>query len=346
MRIYLTLMGAIILASTNVCAQQLPKVKKPKVKASQESLESLDAASPAGTSRFLIKLYGGYGAAVGNTYNYFAETGTSADNFVDFFNDANVNPPSPRALVKENTRGLGTGPRLGIGIAYIVNDYINLGVDIDYFRSSISRSRTDVRTFRPTGPGVTPQTLATASNFTYDANVVTVSPNIVFKAITRNNFYVYNRLGFTITPFYDFKRVDKTNIKITGNSAAAKDSSIFKRYTVDLKLPIGFFASFGANFKLSGRIRLFVEAQYSSIIFTPKKRTVVEYTENGVNLLNELAQKKQYKEEVFKKQFNVPTPILINNNAFPIDYTIPREIPAVRIPITNFSFLAGLTYRF
>jgi hypothetical protein len=49
---------------------------------------------------------------------------------------------------------------------------------------------------------------------------------------------------------------------------------------------------------------------------------------------------------VFKKQFNVPTPILINNNAFPIDYTIPREIPAVRIPITNFSFLAGLTYRF
>lgn len=341
MRIYLMLLGAFFLASLNVFAQEeLPKVKvkTPKIKASKESMEDV---SPAGTSRFLIKVYGGYGFATGNTYNYFSDAGTSADNFVETFSDAN-NPSQTRVVVKENTRGLGTAARVGLGIAYIVNDYVNLGVDVDYYNSKISRSRRDVAISlaSTTVPALTTTKL---SDFSYDADIIAVSPNIVFKAITRNNVYVYTRLGMTLSPFYKLERLDKTSIKVTTPSAAVvKDSSILKRYDVDLKFPIGFFASFGANFKLSGRMRLFVEGQYTSIIFTPKTRTVVEYSENGKDLLGELASRKQYRQEVFTKEFNVPLATLANNP----NYTVPREIPAVRIPVTNFSVLAGVTYRF
>jgi hypothetical protein len=327
MRILLLLAAYCFFFMGTTYSQELPEVKKPKVEVDKDNLK----IHKAGTSRFLLKLYGGYGAAAGNTYNYFTDRGDLSDNYVRTIVDS-TNPGRSGVTIRENTKGLGSGARIGIGLAYIVNDYINLGVDVDYFRSTISRSRSDesVRT-----SGITTVQL---SDFSYTADVYNISPHIVFKAISRNNMYVYTRLGATITPFYKLERLDKINIKITGPAGGLlKDSNTLKRYDVELKLPIGFFASFGANFKLSGRIRLLLEAQYTSIIFTPIKRTVVEFTENGVDKLNTRFPVTYLKQDVFTKEFTA------TRNP---DLTKPREIPAVRIPVTNFSVTAGITYRF
>ncbi len=327
MRIYLLLMGVMLISVSKAYSQELPEVKKPALKVDKENLKE----SKGGTSRFLVKVYGGYGFATGNTYNYFTDRGDATDNYIQTIIDS-TSAARSKVVVKENTKGLGSGTRLGIGIAYIVNDYINLGVDVDYFRSNISRGRSD-ELVRLSGV-----TTFVSSNFSYTADVFNVTPHIVFKAISRNNAYVFTRLGATLTPFYKLERLDEANIRVVGpGGGLLKDSNTLKRYDVDLKLPIGFFASFGANFKISGRIRLLIEAQYTSIIFTPTKRSVVEYTENGVDKLTTRFPVTYLRQDAFTKEFTA------TRNP---DLTKPREIPAVRIPVTNFSLLAGLTYRF
>jgi hypothetical protein len=295
--------------------------------------------SKGGTSRFLLRVYGGYGLAIGNNYDYFSEKGNITDNFSETYTDLNY-PNQAKATVRENTRGLGTGPRVGIGLGYIVNDYINLGLDIDYFSSEISKTRRDVLV--GLGTGTPPFLLSVVeSDFSYKGKVVRISPNVVFKAIAKNSAYIYNRLGVSITPFYKLERVDKSHLQFSSGGRLLKDSTVFEKYNITLKLPIGFYASVGVNFKISGTVRLFSEVQYTSIIFAPNKKTIVEYTENNVNLLDSKLVSTYVKEDVFTKEFNINT-----NPAGPPDLSQPRRVPAIRVPVTNFSFLTGLSFRF
>jgi hypothetical protein len=338
MKVRLFTTVSVVLISNVLVAQKLkePQSDKPELPVEEAPVKEVKRS---GTSRFQVKIYGGYGVAVGNTYNYFGEQGTIQDNILTSNTSFLITKPdSARTLatIGENTPGLGTGERFGLGFSYIVNDYINLGIDFDYFSPTITRKRTDVIEVTYPMLGNLKNTITRNTNYRYDAKIVNVSPNITFKAISRNSFFVFNRLGVTLTPFYKILRYDdvsSTGKRLTNPSV---DSSFTSNKIAELKLkfPVGFFASFGGNFKIGGPVRAFIEMQYTSIIFTGKTKEVTSYKENGVDRLNSILRK-----DIFTREFPIANP-----NPNPNSPT--RSIPAVRVPVTNFSLLGGITLRF
>ncbi|WP_245859931.1 hypothetical protein [Spirosoma aerolatum] len=120
---------------------------------------------------FYIKLYGFYGLLTpGSQVTTSYTSGQSGMTNTGF---------------KNNATGLGAGPRAGIGVGVIVSEFINLGIDADMLFGSTLTTENNYKGSNYTSTGTTSTTL----------RVLSITPNITFKALSRPAYYIYNRLG-------------------------------------------------------------------------------------------------------------------------------------------------------
>lgn len=279
---------------------------------------------------FLISVHAGYAIGLGSTFKFYPDDIKSVS-----VESINNQPPSTAINYKSTSKGLGEGFRYGAGFSYILNDFINLGFDFDYFRSTISRTRdSSYHSIKESNEYMYNERYT----ISYDATLLTLSPAITFKAISRPKFYIYNKLGAVIT--YRPNSIQKNIAQETmhfGNPANTDSSSYsLTRYEWGIKKPaLGFMGSVGTQVKISKNVRAFAEIQFSHIVFAVRNRTLTDYVVNGNNLTNTLSESEKIIE--FKNNY-----LSTQQNADPNQ---PSVTVVQRIPITYVGLQAGFAYR-
>jgi hypothetical protein len=197
-------------------------------------------------SRFYIKGYLDYGLASPNSFK-------------------GVSNLTANSVFKTTQKGWGQGLKVGIGGAYIINDFVNLGLDIDYFLSPKIESSASIGS-------------AQVSTI-FNGQIVAFTPNITFKAIQNADFYPYSRVGITVAmPF------GMTNtVNTVSGSTAVKSINTFKSSPA-----LGYIAALGVRKSLSPGLKLFMELQANNLTIQPKSSSITTYLVNGEDKLPQL----------------------------------------------------------
>lgn len=280
--------------------------------------------------RFFVNIHTGYAIGLGSTFKFYPDDITSV-----MVEQTNGQTPAVKTKSKSTTKGLGDGFRYGAGFSYILNDFINLGIDFDYFRSTINRNRDS--SYHSVS-GTTEYTFNQHSKISYDATLLTLSPAITFKAISKPKFYIYNKVGAVITFRPNSIQKNESNATMnSSNPSADSASAAYTRYEWGIKKPaLGFMGSVGCQFRLTESIRAFGEVQFSHIVFSVKNRVLTDYIVDGKNLTNTLTESEKVID--FENSFSSDNESSDSNQ--------PTKSVVQRIPITYVGLQLGLAYRF
>ncbi len=286
--------------------------------------------------RFMINIHGGYALALGSTFKFYPDDVESITMRL-----IENNAPTKETRYRAPTKGLGQGLRVGAGISYIINDFINVGLDFDYFSSTISKTRDSSYYSIQSGGGVGAEySYKEKLKISYDATLLTISPNITFKAISRPKWFIYNKVGLVVTFRPNSLQTETTNgVYSAGWQGVYTDSSTTKEKTYDwgIRNPsIGFMGGIGAQFRVSEKVRIFGELQFSHIVFVVRERTLTSFKVEGQEIVNTLPimdRELKFEKNLSSEELN-PNP------------NLPSRTVIQRIPITYVGAQIGLSYRF
>jgi hypothetical protein len=287
-------------------------------------LQFTNLNAQSGDSKVYLKVFGNYGLPTSASYRSTNYT-TSVVN-----NDYTFN------TVKD---GLGMGLRAGVGVGFVVNDFINIGLDAEnYFGPTIKSSNLY---YYDNQAG-----LVTISNTSvdYQAKIVMVSPNITFKALSQPNFFIYNRLAVKVgvakkvtektNSEYNERYIDDINVNPNPTDHITTNKQDFE-YTGGL--PYGFSAALGFQIKLTDKIRFFTEIEYTFLTYNPKKMVMTQWINNDGTEVDLSQQDKILVETEYMKTYTVKDG-QTNNNA-------PQPQPTLHMPFSSIGLGIGLIYR-
>lgn len=283
--------------------------------------------------KFYINFHAGGNIALGSTFKFYPDDITSIT-----VKETPGNTTQKNVTSKAPSKGLGDGFRYGVGLSYIINDFINVGLDVDYFRSTISKVK-DSSFMHVNEGGQTDYAYNESYTISYDASLLTITPNIIFKAISQPKYFIYNKIGavFTIRP--NSIQKEHQDISKQRNGMALPDSSatISKRYDWGIKNPaFGFMGGIGIRAKVQEKILVFAEAQFSHILFQTKSRTLTDYDVNGNQIVNTLPLSQR--EIIFEKN--------LSSNNFNTNSNAPSKAIVQKFPVTYVGFQVGVAYHF
>ena len=282
--------------------------------------------------KFFINVHSGYAIGLGSTFKFYPDDITSV-----VVKQVNNQTPTTNTLYKSTTKGLGDGFRYGAGLSYILNDFVNLGFEFDYFKSIINRTRDS--SFYGNNR-ISDYIYNNHFTISYEAMLLTLSPTITFKAISRPKFYIYNKLGAVLTfrPNSIQKNIQQQTFhSVTNGNATDSSSYTYMRYSWGIKKPaLGFMGSVGGQFRLSENVRAFAEIQFSHIVFAVNNRVLTDYMVNNKNLISSLPESEKLID--FRNSFST-TQSVSNPNE-------PSISVVQRIPITYLGVEGGFAYRF
>ncbi|WP_461092271.1 hypothetical protein [Spirosoma gilvum] len=247
MRRYSLILIGFLLRVSTIQAQPIVALNTTTRSAEANKPEIRPRATKASENPFFLKAYGFYSLLTpGTEINYSGS-------------QSQVTSPT---IYKPVTTHLGAGPRAGIGIGLIVSDFINIGIDADMLFGTALK--VDYNVF--VGSGSTASFYNISTNTTL--RVLSIIPNVTFKALSRPNYYIYNRLGLVGGTVLDYKTISNAletpsrgaTTTIVGNTTYTKNS-----------LSIGYQAALGIQFRLSQAIRGFVEAVAYNQSFKPRE---------------------------------------------------------------------------
>jgi hypothetical protein len=286
--------------------------------------------------RFSVNVHSGYAVGLGSTFKFYPDDVSA----IKVLQNGN-NSPSKTIAYANPTKGLGDGFRIGFGGAYILNDFINVGLDFDYFSSTIQKQR-DSSMHQTNLPvqnnSADEQFYSERNTISYQATLLSLTPSITFKAIARPKWYLYNKMGAVITFRPNSLQEDRTDIQTKmGWQGFYRDSSstIIKKYEWGIRNPaFGFMGAFGGQVKIARNIRAFAEIQYSHIVFVIRKRTLTEFMVNDKSLANTLPRNER--EIEFVKSFS---------SDVSADPNKPSQTIIQRIPISYIGLQAGISFQ-
>ncbi|MBC3788317.1 hypothetical protein [Spirosoma utsteinense] len=208
-----------------------------------------------------IKLYGLYGLLTPGVQISHSEL-QSPDGTVFIFKTAN--------------KGIGAGPRAGAGLGFIVSDFINLGIDADVLFGTALEVDDNYGSDSYTYTNSTTTTL----------KVLSIIPNITFKALSRPAYYIYNRLGLVGGIVLDYKIINN-GLGLYDFGLTATDMAT-TNYTKNT-LALGYQAALGIQFRLSQRLRGFAEVVAYNQSFKPKRLEVSSTNTFGEDITTNFA---------------------------------------------------------
>ena len=232
--------------------------------------------------RFYVNVHTGYSMALGSTFKFYPDDVSS---IVMKMVDNNV--ISKDVAYSAPRRGLGEGLRVGAGLSYVLNDFINIGLDIDYFKSTIRKIRDSSFNQLYTTGTIAEYSYSERYTISYDATLLTFTPNITLKAISRPKWFLYNKIGavITIRPNSIEHDTRRSNATTSWQGGFKKDSAGYTdtRYEWGIKNPsLGFSGALGAQVKITEKIRVFGEVQFSHIVFVVNRRKTTNYNVDGM----------------------------------------------------------------
>lgn len=311
----------------------------PVILAAQSSLPAIDSNSTTifaikKQPRFYFSFYGGYSLALGSTFKFYPDDVSSIA--VKMIESA---PPSKNISYAAPSKGLGEGFRIGVGLSYIFNDFINVGIDLSYLNTSISKNR-DSSFYQLQESNDVNYNYNERYTISYNAKLITISPNITFKAISRPRFFIYNKIGAILTfrPNSIQNEQQDVNVKM-GWQGFFKDSSANSQRTYEwgIRNPaFGFMGGIGTQVRVQEKIRVFAELQFTHVVFAVRNRVLTSYTVDGKEMINTLPV--SAKEIEFEKSY-VADEWNTNPNK-------PVKATRQRFPISYIGIQAGLAYRF
>ncbi|MEO6546857.1 MAG: hypothetical protein ABIN94_02620 [Ferruginibacter sp.] len=300
-----------------------------------------DSVSPAihllKEPRFLINLHKAYSVGMGSTFRFYPD-----DISLIAVTQDGTSTPYKAIDYANPTKGLGDGFKLGFGAAYILNDFINIGIDFDYFNSTIKKFRDS--SFHHTNiparnNSASEYTYTEHNSISYNATLLSLTPHITFKAISGGKWFVYNKLGAVITVRPNSLQEDLTSItSSTVTQGVVKDSTslIFKKYEWSIRNPaLGFMAALGIQTKLGEKWRGFAEVQFSHIVFIIRKRTLKDFIVDNIHLENSFPV--SMRELEFVRSFR--------RTSGPSDPAQPSQTIIQRIPITYIGLQVGVAFQ-
>ncbi|MBC7891978.1 MAG: hypothetical protein H7Y12_07205 [Sphingobacteriaceae bacterium] len=262
-------------------------------------------------SRLFLKVYGYYGLLSPGSYRLTSNTTSS------------MTGSSKNAF--SQSKGIGLGPRAGIGIGYIVSDLINLGIDAEYsFATSIEAPST----FSSSGTGFS-STGQSNQTFTYE--FATLTPNLTLKAITRANYYIYTRVGLSLILPLQFNRAYESTSSSTSAGKTTLSTSTYE-YDYSGNLDLGFQAALGVQFSAGEKIRIFGEIVFNAYTFLPASAT---YT-NTYSQTNPASTSNTAYEYTYQKSGEY------TSAAGATSFTVQQE----RIQANSLGLAVGVAYRF
>ena len=240
---------------------------------------------------------------------------------------------------KAPTKGLGDGFKFGGGISYIINDFINIGLDFDYFRSSISRVKDSSYTHIDETSGGIDYLYNERSKITYYESFYTFTPYVIFKAVAHPNYYIYNKIGaiIAVRPYNTQKENQDITKQRPGSGSSDSTDNIIKSYTLKLNNPsFGFMGAIGIQVRVHGKFLVFGEAQFSHILFQPKSKTLLHFTDNGISQMSTTTQSERRTEYENSLSRDV-----LNTNP-----NLSSKAISQKFPVTYVGFQAGVAYHF
>ncbi|MCW3092886.1 MAG: hypothetical protein JWP81_3955 [Ferruginibacter sp.] len=288
--------------------------------------------------RFLLNIHTGYSYGLGSTFRFYPDQ----IRVVSVYQPAG-GPEQKTITYRDPWKSLGDGFRIGGGISFIANDFINIGIDADYFTSPINKLRDS--SYREIKDSPQPGEADDYSykehlSLSYKATLFTITPNITFKAISKPNWFIYNKLGAVVTVSPNGMETDANDIRIRqGVQGVFSDSSSteVKKYDWIIKKPaVGFMGAFGIQLKLAKKLRAFGELQFSHIVFIVNRKSLTEFLVNGKDMTNTLSVSSRELE--FVKTYTTNTS---DNNP-----NIPSKTLEQKIPISSVGGQVGLAFQF
>ncbi len=192
--------------------------------------------------------------------------------------------------IKHSKLGLGSGKRFGFGIGYIKNDFLNIGIDIEYNQTKGIKSSLTINA-------------DAANHYTsrdeMDYRLLTITPHVVFKALAKPKFYLYNKLGVLLTLPFQLNSSGKrsgTDKQVIPNYSTYFNGIFYHDITYTrtssgdyfyenedkVKLGVGLNIAFGISFRVNSRLRAFGEVfgNYSALTFSSSKSSLLSKVNN------------------------------------------------------------------
>jgi hypothetical protein len=164
----------------------------------------------------------------------------------------------------------GSGIRASFGLGYNINDNLSVGIDAEGLF----------------GPALTERQINTARGIDvtneHTIRIVTVVPHIVFKTISTEGFFLYNRVGVVVGIPYSYELLEKGKGEITlVNGGPLVLGDIFRRSEIKNIPGWGFMATLGANFKVTRHLSAYTELYSSQFTTKPDNIERKVFTFNG-----------------------------------------------------------------
>jgi len=264
----------------------------------------LRAQTDISESKFYVKVYGGYGLITPGSYKLVSSS--------------NAGGASGNTTLSKT--GLGAGIRAGGGIGVIISDFLNIGADVEYLSGASLKSNTAY--LPPTGYSFISRTQITYSS-------LSITPHVVFKALSKPDYLIYNRFGILLNLPMNLKKTEFDSSFSAGNTYSANKTGTYK-----VGLTAGLSVALGVQVRLTDKLRGFAELFGNYLVLSP-----TNYDENRVELYNGKTTNSDY-HLIFIKDGQTSNTSNGNSNTSTISvYGNTFNMNAVGINI-------GITYRF
>jgi hypothetical protein len=213
---------------------------------------SLRSQAVSSGTQLYVKLFGGYGVLTPGSFR-----------LASFTNQGMIGSTS------QSKQGLGTGVRAGGGIGVIVSDFINIGADAEYLAGTSLSSNTNYSS-------ASSYSFISQTKINYTA--LSIVPHIIFKAVSKPGYLIYNKVGVIVNLPMELKRTefDSSFSKTANYYYSARKNGVSK-----IGLTLGLNVALGVQVRVTDKLRAFSELFGNYLVLSP-----TNYDENRVEINN------------------------------------------------------------
>ncbi len=201
------------------------------------------AQTETSDSKFYIKAYSGYGLIQPGSYK-----------LVSTDNSTQGNITGNTSLSKQ---GLGSGIRFGGGVGVIASDFLNIGADVEYLSGTTLNSQSNY---------VSTTGYNSFINTSISYTSLSITPHVIFKALSKPDYLIYNKLGILLNLPMDLKKTqyDSSFNTMVGSTYISNISGTYK-----IGLTMGLNVALGVQFRLTDQLRGYGEIFGNYLVLSP-----------------------------------------------------------------------------